>query len=230
MLALPQRRSRSASWTSGSCASPPTRTSCSTTWRSSRPGRSACSCSSATGSAARRAPRWTSRSRAGEPAPRLHHPHRHHLRRDLHGAGPRAPAAWTSCCAGARTRRRRARPSRACARRTGARARPGQVEKEGVFTGRYATNPFSGERIPIWVGNFVLMGYGTGAIMAVPAHDQRDFEFARKYGLPVRVGDPARRTGALDGDTMEAAYDGPGTHREQRRLRRPRRPRRPSRA
>ena len=86
----------------------------------------------------------------------------------------------------------------------------GQVEKEGVFTGRYATNPFSGERIPIWVGNFVLMGYGTGAIMAVPAHDQRDFEFARKYGLPVRavIQPPGPR---LDGATMDAAYEGPGT-------------------
>ena len=85
----------------------------------------------------------------------------------------------------------------------------GQVEKEGVFTGRYATNPFSGERIPIWVGNFVLMGYGTGAIMAVPAHDQRDFEFARKYGLTVRVViQPEGQR--LDGNTMEAAYDGPG--------------------
>jgi leucyl-tRNA synthetase len=62
----------------------------------------------------------------------------------------------------------------------------GQVEKEGVFTGRYATNPVSGERVPIWVGNFVLMGYGTGAIMAVPAHDQRDLDFALRYGLPVR--------------------------------------------
>src|SRR6267154_5307757 len=61
------------------------------------------------------------------------------------------------------------------------------MEKEGFFTGRYATNPFSGEEIPIWVANFVLMEYGTGAIMAVPAHDQRDFEFCRKYGLPVRV-------------------------------------------
>jgi leucyl-tRNA synthetase len=85
----------------------------------------------------------------------------------------------------------------------------GQVEKEGVFTGRYAVNPFSGERIPIWVGNFVLMGYGTGAIMAVPAHDARDFEFARKYGLPVRVVvQPAG--GALDGATMPESYDGPG--------------------
>ncbi len=61
------------------------------------------------------------------------------------------------------------------------------MEKEGLFTGRCATNPFSGEKIPIWVGNFVLMEYGTGAIMAVPAHDQRDLEFCRKYGLPVRV-------------------------------------------
>jgi leucyl-tRNA synthetase len=85
----------------------------------------------------------------------------------------------------------------------------GQVEKEGVFTGRYATNPFSNERIPIWVGNFVLMGYGTGAIMAVPAHDGRDFEFARKYGLPVRVViQPDGPT--LDGDTLPGAYDGPG--------------------
>ncbi|HQZ16803.1 MAG TPA: leucine--tRNA ligase [Vicinamibacteria bacterium] len=85
----------------------------------------------------------------------------------------------------------------------------GQVEKEGLFTGRYATNPFSGERIPIWVGNFVLMGYGTGAIMAVPAHDDRDFEFARKYGLRVHpVIQPA--SGALDGSTMTESYNGPG--------------------
>jgi leucyl-tRNA synthetase len=61
------------------------------------------------------------------------------------------------------------------------------MEKEGFFTGRYALNPFNQEKIPIWVGNFVLMEYGTGAIMAVPAHDQRDLEFCRKYNLPVRV-------------------------------------------
>ncbi len=61
------------------------------------------------------------------------------------------------------------------------------MEKGGFFTGRHAVNPFSGEKIPIWVGNFVLMEYGTGAIMAVPAHDERDLEFCRKYGLPVRV-------------------------------------------
>src|SRR6516164_2934043 len=58
------------------------------------------------------------------------------------------------------------------------------AEKDGFFTGRYAVNPFSGKKTPIWVGNFVLLEYGTGAIMAVPAHDERDFEFATKFGLP----------------------------------------------
>jgi leucyl-tRNA synthetase len=58
-------------------------------------------------------------------------------------------------------------------------------EKTGVFTGAYATNPVNGAQIPIWVADYVLMGYGTGAIMAVPAHDQRDFEFARKFALPI---------------------------------------------
>jgi leucyl-tRNA synthetase len=59
-------------------------------------------------------------------------------------------------------------------------------EKEGVFTGNYAINPVNGERIPIWVANYVLLEYGTGAVMGVPAHDQRDLEFALKYDLPVR--------------------------------------------
>ncbi len=66
-----------------------------------------------------------------------------------------------------------------------ARQDPGDVEKTGLFTGHYAIRPFDGSRIPVWVGNFVLMGYGTGAIMAVPAHDERDFEFCRAYGIPV---------------------------------------------
>ncbi|NOY65526.1 MAG: leucine--tRNA ligase [Nitrospirae bacterium] len=60
-------------------------------------------------------------------------------------------------------------------------------EKHGLFTGRYAINPMNEERIPIYIANFVLMEYGTGAIMSVPAHDQRDFEFAKKYNLPIRV-------------------------------------------
>jgi leucyl-tRNA synthetase len=63
----------------------------------------------------------------------------------------------------------------------------GEVEKEGFFTGRHVTNPFTNEEVPVWIANFVLGEYGTGAIMAVPAHDERDFEFARKYGLPIRV-------------------------------------------
>jgi leucyl-tRNA synthetase len=80
------------------------------------------------------------------------------------------------------------------------------MEKEGFFTGRYALNPFSGEKIPIWVGNFVLMEYGTGAIMAVPAHDERDFEFCRKYGLPVRVVVQPSDAGALVEEKMETAF------------------------
>jgi leucyl-tRNA synthetase len=62
----------------------------------------------------------------------------------------------------------------------------GAIEKHGVDTGRFAVNPFNGERVPIWVANYILADYGTGAIMSVPAHDERDFEFAQKYGLPVR--------------------------------------------
>jgi leucyl-tRNA synthetase len=62
-----------------------------------------------------------------------------------------------------------------------------EAGKEGRFTGKTATNPFTNEEIPIWLGNFVLMQYGTGAIMAVPGHDQRDFEFAQQYGLTIRV-------------------------------------------
>ena len=62
----------------------------------------------------------------------------------------------------------------------------GAIEKHGVDTGRFAVNPYNGERVPIWVANYILADYGTGAIMSVPAHDERDFEFAQKYGLPVR--------------------------------------------
>ena len=63
----------------------------------------------------------------------------------------------------------------------------GAIEKHGVFTDRYAVNPYNGERVPIWVANYVVMDYGTGAIMSVPAHDERDYEFAKKYGLDIRV-------------------------------------------
>jgi leucyl-tRNA synthetase len=63
----------------------------------------------------------------------------------------------------------------------------GEIEKHGVPTGRYAINPFNGEKVPVWVANYILMDYGTGAIMSVPAHDERDYEFARKYKLEIRL-------------------------------------------
>ena len=71
----------------------------------------------------------------------------------------------------------------------------GAIEKHGVATGRFAINPYNGERVPIWVANYILMDYGTGAIMSVPGHDERDFEFAAKYGIEIRrVIQPAHET------------------------------------
>ncbi len=82
-------------------------------------------------------------------------------------------------------------------------------EKTGVFIGAYAINPVNDEKVPIWIADYVLMGYGTGAIMAVPAHDQRDFEFARKFGIDVRVVvQPAGES--FDGASMETAWPGDG--------------------
>ncbi|MEM6255878.1 MAG: leucine--tRNA ligase [Cyanobacteria bacterium P01_D01_bin.156] len=82
-------------------------------------------------------------------------------------------------------------------------------EKTGVWTGSYAINPVNDQQIPIWIADYVLMDYGTGAIMAVPAHDQRDFEFARKFDLPIHVVvQPEGET--LDGTTMDVAYPGDG--------------------
>jgi leucyl-tRNA synthetase len=78
-------------------------------------------------------------------------------------------------------------------------------DKSGVFTGAHATNPVNGEQIPVWIADYVMMGYGTGAIMAVPAHDERDFEFAKKFDLPiVQVVQPS-------GDTDWQGYTDPGT-------------------
>jgi leucyl-tRNA synthetase len=79
-----------------------------------------------------------------------------------------------------------------------------EMEKEGVFTGSYAKNPLGGEKIPIYVGNFVVADYGSGMVMAVPAHDQRDFEFAKKYNLPIKQ--------VVKGDSIEKnAFTGFGT-------------------
>jgi leucyl-tRNA synthetase len=82
-------------------------------------------------------------------------------------------------------------------------------EKTGVWTGSYAINPVNDEKIPIWIADYVLMDYGTGAIMAVPAHDQRDFAFAKQFNLPIKaVVQPLDRP--LDGDTMTEAFVGEG--------------------
>jgi leucyl-tRNA synthetase len=80
-----------------------------------------------------------------------------------------------------------------------------ETEKEGVFIGAYAVNPMNNEKVPIWIANYVLLDYGTGAVMGVPAHDQRDFEFARKYGLPIKivVSPPEKQ---LKADEMTEAY------------------------
>ncbi|RAK10314.1 leucyl-tRNA synthetase [Halanaerobium saccharolyticum] len=86
-----------------------------------------------------------------------------------------------------------------------------ETEKLGIFTGAYAENPVNGEKIPVYIANYVLMGYGTGAIMAVPAHDQRDFDFARKYNIDIKaVIQPEDQEEELVGSEMEAAYAGDG--------------------
>jgi leucyl-tRNA synthetase len=85
---------------------------------------------------------------------------------------------------------------------------PEEMDKEGIDTGKKAINPYTGEKIPIWVSNYVLMEYGTGAIMAVPAHDQRDFEFAKKYELPIRVVIVPEKDAVPE--VLEEAYEGTG--------------------
>lgn len=85
------------------------------------------------------------------------------------------------------------------------------LEKEGIFTGAYCRHPFTGDLVPVWLGNFVLADYGTGAVMGVPAHDQRDFEFARKYGLRIQPVIQPSQQDTLDAATMTEAHTGPGS-------------------
>jgi len=111
------------------------------------------------------------------------------------------------------------------------------MEKKGIYTGLTATHPISGEQVPVWVANFVLMSYGTGAVMAVPAHDQRDYEFAQKYGLPIKqVIEPAKgesidldseaftekgklvNSGEFTGKTSPEAFDAIATWLSERNL------------
>ena len=84
------------------------------------------------------------------------------------------------------------------------------TEKKGVFTGCFAVNPVNQEEVPIWIANYVLVEYGTGAIMAVPAHDQRDFEFARKYALPMRLVIRPDDAEFAQASEMDAAWEGEG--------------------
>ena len=115
----------------------------------------------------------------------LHHPARHAVRRDVHGAGARAPPGRRrSPTLDVQLRSRPTVRQAAVAQRAAAPGRgPGQDRR--VPRARYATNPVTGTDIPIWIADYVLMGYGTGAIMAVPSGDQRDFEFARRFDLPI---------------------------------------------
>ncbi|KAB2952316.1 leucine--tRNA ligase [Heliorestis acidaminivorans] len=86
-----------------------------------------------------------------------------------------------------------------------------ETEKEGIFTGHYCLNPMTGEQVAIWIGNYVLVDYGTGAVMGVPAHDQRDFEFANKYNLPIRVVIQPEGIADLKAEDMDHAYVDKGT-------------------
>ena len=138
-------------------------------------------------------------SRVGDARDRgLHHPPGHPVRRHLHGAGPRAPAGRRhrdGRVAGRRRRaldrRRAATPPTAIAEYRAAASRKSDLDRQenkdktGVFTGAFATNPVNGSAIPVFVADYVLMGYGTGAIMAVPGQDQRDWDFATTFGLPI---------------------------------------------
>ncbi len=96
------------------------------------------------------------------------------------------------------------------ARRTELERMEEEREKTGVFTGGFAINPVNGARIPVWIADYVLISYGTGAIMAVPAHDERDLEFARAFGLEVAPVIHPDGEEPLDGATMSSAYVGPG--------------------
>ena len=116
--------------------------------------------------------------------PRLHHPPRYALRRHVHGAGPGASAgrALTTPAQKAAVEKYQAD----AAKKSDLERTELAKQKTGVYTGANAINPVNGEAIPIWIADYVLVSYGTGAIMAVPAHDERDFEFARTFNLPIR--------------------------------------------
>ena len=150
------------------------------------------------------------RAGAGREHPHLHHATGHALRRDLHGAGAGASADPRSLARGPRRQMRWPLSWNACGAPSGRSGRRRRPRRRACSPGAYAINPLTRERIPIWVANFILMEYGTGAIMAVPAHDQRDFDMARKYQLPIRVVIQPAGEALRDGASLEAAYDGDG--------------------
>ena len=115
-------------------------------------------------------------------AARLHHARRHHHGRDLRAVAAEHPLA---------TRLARDKPElqafiEECKRGGVAEADVATMEKKGMPTGLFVTHPLTQEKVEVWVGNYVLMSYGEGAVMGVPAHDERDFAFAKKYALPIK--------------------------------------------
>ena len=176
LRALRHTWSSSGTWSSGSSRSPRTRTSCCAT--RAAPGPSARSRSSATGSAAARAPRSSSATRSSTSTSPSSRRAGHAVRRDVLRARAGASAGRAHRDDGV------AEYVKATARKK-TEERAAEQAKTGVFTGHYAMNPVNGERLPIWVADYVLMDYGTGAIMAVPAHDERDREFAETFDLPI---------------------------------------------
>ena len=117
----------------------------------------------------------------GRQTVRLHHPRRHHHGRHLLRGRPEHPLATHAAASNPGWP-----PHRAMQARRHDRGRNGHARKEGMPTGLYVTHPITGAEVEVWVGNYVLMTYGDGAVMGVPAHDERDFAFARKYQLPIR--------------------------------------------
>ena len=163
----------------------------------------------------------------GPRAARVHDAARHAVRRDVHGAVARARAGRRADDAGA-ARGGRGVPGR----RRGARATSSAPiwprRRPACSPARRATNPVNGKQIPIWIADYVLASYGTGAIMAVPAHDERDFEFAKKFGIPIVAGRARRRPAARarSGRSRSPATASTSTRGRSTGCRRPRRRRR----
>ena len=181
----------SANWSSGSCARRSMRTNCFAIWTNWKAGRKKSAPCSATGLAAAKA-RWSISRWAVRRIPDGATISVFTTRVDtIYGAtsvqlAPEHPIVKELTASNADLR---AKVDQLIAEQRKAKEAGdiGEIEKHGVSTGRYAINPFNGEKVPVWVANYILMDYGTGAIMSVPAHDERDYEFAKKYKLEIRL-------------------------------------------